>query len=706
VQILRNDKNNWFDFYVECSFTLKENHKIQISEKKEKSCIEVTTLNHPLCDFEIKEKILNEQMLDLIGEKDQLTFANQSLLHKQESLIVAIAKLEAEKETMFEQFEQDLNSKISFLKALFAKEREQLAISEKSLHKKLEDHFTTIQSLNEQLESLHNEKNCIVQAKEVVTLERDNLLDKNLTLEKQLQTIVKIENIDSFQKDANNIFSLTYEKIQLLKDHENLIAEIVLLKKEKEDIKNKLDIITKQECTLLDNYRKALDRAQCDLDMKNEQYKNLIKENIGLKEENVTLVQIKNHFILDCKNLLIEISLVKKDNEEMNKIFREEMVHLTSLKNKLSEAISKRNQIDSDEDSLIQQPHLLKNENLNIDLQAFAFNNAKISMNEEQQLCVSNTIEIGILCKMEPIHKFEGEFIKENQNSSSNFRDVDLESPNKELKFFKEQKDELLNERDNLVTLLKKPEQAHLDTISVEIETLKQKLVFLEVKYNQLVLDRDNVIQENEFMKHTIESLSKECDNLFTTITSLKDVKSSTYTNSNSNVEHQPHAKVDQSMDEKEKDSIKLETYAKEKFNEFAKKIAILIKEFIASAKEREKLVLEMTSLKRECQKLHTTLIAAERDKDNLMKSILESRSTIDRVVGEISRLQRELVETKLKLAHLTIERDNANLQIVDLQRLLNNHNRVQHLQGSYSLKTLENLEAQNRCLRMEKVIL
>jgi hypothetical protein len=92
-------------------------------------------------------------------------------------------------------------------------------------------------------------------------------------------------------------------------------------------------------------------------------------------------------------------------------------------------------------------------------------------MNEEQQMCVPNTIEIGILCNMEPTHKFQGEFIKENTYSSTNFLDVDLESPNKELEFFKQKKDELRNQRDNLITLLKEPEQPHFDILSVEIET-------------------------------------------------------------------------------------------------------------------------------------------------------------------------------------------------------------------------------------------
>jgi hypothetical protein len=112
--------------------------------------------------------------------------------------------------------------------------------------------------------------------------------------------------------------------------------------------------------------------------MKNEQHENLINKSTQLKEDNVVLVQTKNHFVHECKNLLIQILLLKKDNKEMKKIFREETIQLTSLKNESLEAIRKKIQINSDKDSLIRQPNLLRNEKLHIDLQASIFKNANI----------------------------------------------------------------------------------------------------------------------------------------------------------------------------------------------------------------------------------------------------------------------------------------------------------------------------------------
>lgn len=952
--------------YVELCFTLNENENTQQNEKK-KSCGEVNTFNQNLHDFQTKVIFLNEQLVDSSEENNELTLVQQSLLHEGDILLAAVAKLETKKETLFKKIDNDLYMEVSIVKALLiiaTKEKEQSSIYEESLYKKFNKLSPTMQSLNEQSVSLTYEEDHLMHAKEVVTLEWDDLLKRISTFKKQQEKIAEHE-----KQDINGNSSLLHEKTSLLNDRENLTAEIALLKKEKEDIENKLDRIMEKNTTStsLNNSNNAFARSEHDLYAKHEQYASLIKENMQLKEENVKLVQTKDHFIHEHDNLITQIALEKKDNEEVKEKLMKEMAQLTSLKNILSKEMSKKDQLVGNEFSLMQQLNLLQvkeasqeqhqtkleaeittlneiienlfedrndlikkckkhdqmqnecssllkskinlsndcdtffkeltilrneketldkehaanlleknqisasmvnlkvevdnfnkrvfafneqvaqlveeNEKLHTKLEASTFKNAKISMNQEQQTCMSHTTELGILCNMELTNQLNVEFIKENKYLGMTFLDVDLESLNEPLEFFKQQQKELIKERDNAVALLKKFEEdcACIANNDVEMETPKQKLILLDKKYKQLISERDNAMKENEFlhqqydiifaeiyaltdesennnsskeskviecvvskemstmhqiqvlqmcintlkeqqtnlrknnkeislenealtkekdsliasisslkkkhetilaqefqkkevttlevtlqqkfeelvesvttlnkiqegyivdkevMIHTAESFTKECNNLFAIVMSLKDEQLSP----SSNVEHQFHTNMDQSIVVRKDESTKLETLLKEKLNEFAKKIVILIEGFIASTKEREQLISEMTSLKRECQKLHSTLVVAERDKDTLMKSIVESRSTFDRLAGEISRLQRELVEIEMKLTHTIGERDSANLQIADLQRLLSNHHRIQHLQGPYCMENFETLEAQNRCLRMEKV--
>lgn len=1086
------------------------NENIENAAKKvDNIIIEKNKIAQKLIEHTEKFSLLqneNENLKTLVAEKDNCTLTNLSLMNEQDQLLNIVANLKPENETVSKKFKQDLQGEDSFDKVLLTTtlaEKEELATNEKCLQKTHDDLYLIIKSLKEQLTFLSSERDSFLHAKDIVTLERDDLLRKsssfnnhddikfkkdNIKLNKQsngglinCENVLKIdlqndEHVDLIREDTKQIKTseleiqhnaiiktnhtlmqekelfvkeqeklleelsllkkdndikfgrkgkrrwnskgskdeiatllsdkeqllasetslkqqlvdlkskdftknntLMQEKLALLKDHDNLVAEISFLKKEKEEMIKKLDRILLQNTTSIKDLQTVLTSTQHGLLAKQEEHANLNEEYIQLKDKNTMLIKTQENLAKENKKIVEETVFIKKEIERLEKRNTDEMTQLQLLRNKLSESSNEKDQLvaskshlahlvdmlkakeiaqeqvqleleeeiivlrqkiqtliqDNDDilkdykqhvqvqnklscssktkeilleecDSLSKRMIMLesekeilckqytstlfekdltlasnlslqmdveslnkkllyfnkksddsiqKNGKVHIGLQSAAIVKLKMSKDQEQQTCISslsNINEVGILCNMElHVNKTNDEFDKENNQSNMVsspttivFPTVELNSLNKQLENIKQQQNDIIKERDCLITSLKKKEQdcANVDFYRIEIKTLKQKLDLFNHQQDELSKEKDNLLQENKSLqvqcnnlqakmsalkpkgeisdnstksmvkkhevskeklqKHQIislqisvntlkeqqtnltkenmetalenEVLTKKRDCLLESISSLKkkhevlfvqEIKKKETTtlevsiknkfeelvqivnalnknhedhatprklitqvietkkiecinllekvepskeNQSSlciNDKHQLNDKINHPLVTREEELSKLQISLIEKIDDLVKLTTSLSEKLISNMKEKEKLISEMASLKQECQKLHMALNNSKRDKDTFMKKVIESRSTFDCLSGEINRLQRQLVDVEMKLGCTIVEKDNAKLQILDLQMLLSNQQRMQQQPIPYSVEKVQNLEAENRCLRMEKVI-
>ena len=954
--------------------TIKEKEEVVTNEQY---------LQNTLDGLHITMKSLNEQLTLLSYENDKLFEAKEVLTIERDALFQKVLNLNNFKEIElknddFQSIEQTNGGSINcenVIKSHVQNDNiDSILVQEKELI--IKEHDTLLEDpllpkkdndikYGKKEKRRWNSKGYKEEMANLLT-EKEKLLASEAFLKQLL--------IDLEKEYTSKNSSLINEKIILLKEHENLVVEIDLLKKEKIEIEKKLENVLVQNTTSITNLQNAQTTIEHDLLIKQEEYANLMKDYMQLKEENIMLIQTKENIAKEHENFIKITTLLKNENNDLKQKFEEEVIQLPSFITKLFETLSQKHELVTSElysmqqfnklkekivnkeclqsklegeiselqqtiqtlnlenDKLIKEcrqngyelssllkkketlleecdsfskemtmlksekellakkyaqtnfekEHILtsqlslqakvetlnktllslneqivelieKNEKLHIEVQSTRILKESIkSKDQEQQTCEStilNTNEVGILCNIEQcVNHLNVEYNKENKQLDMGslpitkiYSKIELESLNNQLEYLKNQQNETVKEKDALISSLKEKEQTSNNIViyEMEVEKLKQKLDFLNQQQVQLSQERDNVLQENRSLleqcnnlqakistlkaeddignfsiqfdttkqndskkiiqKHQIvdleillktlkeqqtnlikenmeiavenEVLIKERDSLIASISLLKKQHEANFlkelkkngttleasltkkfeelvqiinalnrsqedhtlqnevlkeaTDSSekglgslesiqssrekkhskySNIENNLNDQVNHSTIVKIENLSGLQESLRIKLDDLVKTTSSLTKNFIESTKENEQLILEITSLKQECQKLHMALVNLEKEKNTLIQKVMESRSTLDRFSKESSQLQRKLVDVEMKLGRTTSEKENAKLQIAELQLLLSNQQRMQHLPTPYSMEKVQTLEAQNRCLKMEKV--
>ncbi|KAG0618005.1 hypothetical protein M758_4G032100, partial [Ceratodon purpureus] len=426
--------------------------------------------------MECKEKLSllqkeNEELTNSMKEKDNLISTKiPNLTNEKDQLLAMVANLKMEKETIKNKIEQDVHREMFSIKTMLAatiKEKEELISNKEHLEKEIGDLHITMKSSNEQLILLSSQKDQLVHAKEIIINERDRLLEKISSFDKNEEIRLKPSDLKSndqlnskqevcengqcvdLKKDvkqiqldemklqydsANSILikekeclleernklfeelsllkkdneikhgkkekrpwnfkgykeeidillnekekllaseaslkqqvleldekcnknnsSLVYEKMTPLQNDDNLVREITSLKNEKDELEKKLETYSIQNKTAIDELQNALTTSKLDLLLEQKEHAQLIEDHTQLKEENAMLIQIKDKFANEKNDFIMKIGVLEKENEDLDKKFKDVMNQLPLLRSKLSKLSSEKDQLVALESNLTQQ---------------------------------------------------------------------------------------------------------------------------------------------------------------------------------------------------------------------------------------------------------------------------------------------------------------------------------------------------------------
>ena len=271
-------------------------------------------------------------------------------------------------------------------------DKQQEATFENSLRQQLDALLATIHAQNEQHAQLSKENALVVQQKDALMLEHNNLLIEFLSLKKEKDESGKkikrrwnskgiqdekstLQLIDKEQLAASEVIlknqlhdlevtvhAQTGEKANLMKqnsflaksnesllqEREDLVVEITLLKKEKDEFSRKLEKELNQEnsaiskdlsSVLIEKYCRGVSKVSLPQQL-DEILTKTHRKLANLHEENSILTQTSHALAQERDDLVVELSVLKeKEKRPAKRLERELRAEIESIENDLSSAL-------------------------------------------------------------------------------------------------------------------------------------------------------------------------------------------------------------------------------------------------------------------------------------------------------------------------------------------------------------------------------
>jgi hypothetical protein len=703
---------------MEQHIQLKEENVILIQTKdnlvKERNnlILEIELVKKENEDLERKLKneliqlpLLKSNLSELFSEKDQLIASKLCLIEQ--------LKMLKEKSTTQEQIQSKLEGEIvvfhQTIKTLTEKNNN--LVKECEQHTQLKNEFSSLltereimlkkgDSLSKEMAMLKSEKELLVEKCPTTLFEKDHVIASQLSQHVEIKTFNK--TLLSLDKQIDD-FSQKNEKLQLELQNIPIVEAKILKDKEQQTCTS--TTFNKNEMGVLCNIEQYVNKVNGKFNEENEQEdvelspSGIVFSNIELeflKKQLDFLKQQQNETMMERDKLALSL---KEKNEAYNVVISYK-IEMETLKQKLDLINQQQIQLYQERDNLLQDNKSLQLQCSNLE--------AKISSLKIEGDFMNSSAESEVTKHEVLKERFQKPQIASLQTSVEALKEQQTNLTKENMEIALENED-LIKERDCLLASISSLKKKHEATCLQELKkkdttiieaSFKKKFEELMQSVNALCQNQEGQALQKEVITEILQSPKKQ---------HLGLVENAQRSNCNQissslNAENHLNKKNNHAMVLKEEELNKLQASLKVKLDDLAKITTSLIESFTISMEEKKQLTLEISSLKQECQKLHTTLITSEKDKDALIKKVMESRSTFDRFIGEINQFQRQLADVNMKLECTTIEKDNAKLQIADLQMLLSNQQSMQHLPISYSMEKVQTLEAQNRCLRMEKV--